>query len=135
MKTALKIPEALKFPVSLDLFLRYTAGGKYKDGRLKKYRAFLAEGMQIHQWMLNGRLQGKSLAETPKPSLAQVGEAVAEHRATGFDEWQFRQSAAAFQNWLAAQPAILARHAAKTRWSRSRRHTVNAPKIKAPLDI
>ena len=118
MKTAPKIPQALRFPVSLDLFVRYTAGGKYKDDRLKKYRKFLADNMQFHRLMLEGRLQGKQASEMPKPSLVQVGEVVAKHRAEGFrNETEFWLSANAFMAWLAAQPAIRARHAAKTRWS------------------
>src|SRR5947199_2889129 len=84
MKNAPKIPEALKFPVPLDLFLRCTAGGKYKGDRLKKYRKFLTENMQFHSFMLEGRLQGKKLPEMPKPSLVQVSEVVAKHRAEGF---------------------------------------------------
>jgi hypothetical protein len=120
MKNAPKIPEALRLPVSLDLFLRYTAGGKYKDDRLKKYRMFLAENMQFHRFMLEGRLQGKRLAEMPKPPLVQVGEVVAKHRDEGFrNETEFWFSANSFMAWLAAQQATRARHAANTRWSHS----------------
>jgi hypothetical protein len=68
MKTAPKIPEILKFPVSLDLFLRYTAGGKYKGDRLKKHRKFMAENVQFHRYMIEGRQQGKRLsASAPLP--------------------------------------------------------------------
>jgi hypothetical protein len=130
-----KIPSDLKFPVSLDLFLRYTAGGKYKADRLKKYRACIAEHEQFHRYMMEGRQKGKKLADSPKPDLVEVSEIIKRHREQGFDKSQFWQCAASFQGWLAAQPAIRASHAAKKRWSQERRHKSNAQKLDASLDI
>jgi hypothetical protein len=121
--------------VSLDLFLRYTVGGKYKADRLKKYRAFIAEHEQFHRYMMEGRQKGKKLADSPKPDLAEVSEIIKRHREEKFNSWQFWQCAASFQGWLAAQPAIRASHAAKKRWSQERRHKSKAQKLKALLDI
>jgi hypothetical protein len=118
MKNIPQISDTLKFPISLDLFLRYTAGGKYKADRLKKYRACLAENEQFHRFMLEGRQQGKQLTEIPKPSLIEIGDIVAKHRAEEFSEFQFWLCANSFTGWLAAQPSIRAKHAAKIRWSK-----------------
>jgi hypothetical protein len=119
MKNAPAIPEQINFPVSLDLFLRYTAGGKYKADRLRKYRACLADNEQFHRFMLEGRQQGKELSEIPKPSLIEISETVARHRVEKFSEFQFWICASVFKGWLTAQPSIRAKHAAKTRWSKT----------------
>ncbi len=118
MKPVPNFPEELKFPVSLDKFLRYTAGGKSKGERLKKFRAFISWELQFQAYMVKGRQQGKKLADMPKPSLAEVGEIVASHREKGFeDQGEFWGIVSNFKAWLAAQPAIRARKAANERWS------------------
>jgi len=135
MKPLPKFPSGIKVPVSLDTFLRVTAGGKYKSDRLRKYRAFLAENQQFCHYMVEGRMKGKKLSDSPKPNLAEVSEIIARHREQKFDTIQFAQMFNLFQEWLRAQPAIRARHAAKKRWSQERRHKSKAQKIKALLDI
>jgi hypothetical protein len=136
MKPFPKIPEDLKFPVSLNTFLRYAAGGKYKDDREAKYTGFLADGEQFHRFMIEGRAQGKQSAkEMPKPTRLEAREILNHHRAKAFTEFEFWNQLNAFRTWLSVQRSENARHAAKTKWSQARRHKANAPKIKTLLDV
>lgn len=97
------IPIPKEYPVSLDKFLRLALPRKRLADRMKLYRESLRFSMQLGRCYPCSHGESIPFEKVSIPSDSEVNEAIAGHRATGFDEAQFQPCLIALRNFAACE--------------------------------
>lgn len=124
-----KIPKPKKYPITFDEFLRLTIGGRYRDRRVKIYRAYAKEMIRwghVNQ-LVNHPDPTKRLIRSEAEAIA-VPASLSEleswmgmtTKSTFNNENDYGMAARAFLLWLSEQPSERGRNAALKRWNKKR---------------
>ncbi|HTA95932.1 MAG TPA: hypothetical protein VK769_07390 [Verrucomicrobiae bacterium] len=95
-----KFPMPKKYPVGLDDFLKFALPKKRPENRMKLYRESIRVSIR-HSRCFQPSGNVIPFESIPIPTDDEVAATIAHHRATGFDEFQYRHCVGALQNFAA----------------------------------